>query len=986
VIAVVQGANEHSANPTNSANPTATAQQTKHSRLQAAINTTAAKFFETICKDSALRECCEDRNRFNRAFRDWKQKQSQEGNSLRGGASACLRAMKSKKWVDAGRKHQAGVLVFKGASAKGTRRSRATEAADRVRTHRAQFESNKQGVVVGEADFTEVISIGVKSKHDISITNSAPAGSNEIWLLSVVQVTKRPEFSTIPVIDPVLIDPGTSLRVSTFCAPASDGMLRTIFVFTFMLVSKADKSSTEFTIARYVQARSGNRQHLDLLQPAAPYKKKVRRPKPTHKEKVVDDPAAKPSFSKPQPWVHKLEYYDRPGSWNSMIALGEANDWFEEAQGRLSSSTYVMFFHRLLWCEEFQQAIDIRFFDIEGATLIRDRAFLQLRVLGLAENRPSVLRGDPVKIRPSHSPGKAFIGYAHHIRMEDVSLKLPRAFDRSYISGQKVDVEFQITRTPMRIFHQGVEMSRYLDSSILFPVMPSELRQSDGLSSSLTGRKPFEELNHLQQQAVSAIVEGRARPIPYVIFGPPGTGKTRTLVFAAYSFCAMRPNTRVLLCAPSNSAADLLIERLAILGAKPDTTIRIMAHSRSVNTVSEKVRPFTKTDGGGETFVFPSLDSLKTYRIVVTTVVTAGKLWNNGVERGVFAAVFIDEAGHALEPEAVAPLATLLNKDGHTILAGDPMQLGPIIMSGAAKAFGLERSLLERLIERPIYARNEDESHGGKYNPLFITKLEQNYRSHPCILELPNKLFYNGDLKVAADELITHNLQDWEHLPTKGAPIIFHGLEGQDAREGNSPSWFNADEASQVLKYVQLLLDHTKKNPVQPHEIGVISPYNKQVLKIQKLLAYEGYTGIKVASTELFQGQERRVMIISTVRSSEEFISFDQRHNLGFLTNSKRFNVAITRAKALLIVIGNPKVLSTDSNWNELIVHCKRLGAYTGSHFEPAVDDGSEPLEAIRAVDAMVRTAEAEAEDDEDDEDPSHRMQQEAGAMVRHDE
>ena len=87
-------------------------------------------------------------------------------------------------------------------------------------------------------------------------------------------------------------------------------------------------------------------------------------------------------------------------------------------------------------------------------------------------------------------------------------------------------------------------------------------------------------------------------------------------------------------------------------------------------------------------------------------------------------------------------------------------------------------------------------------------------------------------------------------------------------------------------------------------EIGVITPYNKQMLKLQRLLKGADLGDVKVGSTELFQGQERRVIIISTVRSDEDFLGFDRKHNLGFLDNPKRFNVAITRAKALLIIVG----------------------------------------------------------------------------------
>jgi helicase MOV-10 len=183
-------------------------------------------------------------------------------------------------------------------------------------------------------------------------------------------------------------------------------------------------------------------------------------------------------------------------------------------------------------------------------------------------------------------------------------------------------------------------------------------------------------------------------------------------------------------------------------------------------------------------------------------------------------------------------------------------------------------------------------------------------------------------------------------------PMLFHAVEGKDERESSSPSWFNADEAALVLSYVNLLVRDTRRNPVQPRDIGVISPYNKQVQKIRTLLHAQGdarYRDIKVASTELFQGQERRVIIMSCVRSSHEYVDADARHNLGFLANPKRFNVAITRAQALLIVIGNPHVLCSgagadgegmaekkkknQNHWRELVRYCQDHGSYTGSPF-----------------------------------------------------
>ena len=114
------------------------------------------------------------------------------------------------------------------------------------------------------------------------------------------------------------------------------------------------------------------------------------------------------------------------------------------------------------------------------------------------------------------------------------------------------------------------------------------------------------------------------------------------------------------------------------------------------------------------------------------------------------------------------------------------------------------------------------------FDPRVATKLVQNYRSHPDILTLPNRLFYDGSLKVMADELVRSSLCKWERLPKEGFPIIFHGIEGEDEREGRSPSFFNRAEASQVAKYVEMLRD-TRRIHIESGQIGVISPYRKQV-------------------------------------------------------------------------------------------------------------------------------------------------------------
>lgn len=132
-------------------------------------------------------------------------------------------------------------------------------------------------------------------------------------------------------------------------------------------------------------------------------------------------------------------------------------------------------------------------------------------------------------------------------------------------------------------------------------------------------------------------------------------------------------------------------------------------------------------------------------------------------------------------------------------------------------------------------------------------------------------------------------------MPTKGFPLIFHGVNGREEREARSPSFFNPDEVMQVIEYVRLLME-CKSPRVRPEDIGIISPYNQQVNKIVRgLQALErstpgrtrNYANIKVGSVEKFQGDEREVIIISTVRSQDFYLTHDKDFNLGFVGNPK---------------------------------------------------------------------------------------------------
>ncbi|XP_032689386.1 probable RNA helicase armi [Odontomachus brunneus] len=458
-------------------------------------------------------------------------------------------------------------------------------------------------------------------------------------------------------------------------------------------------------------------------------------------------------------------------------------------------------------------------------------------------------------------------------------------------------------------------------------------------------------LNYYQREAVRNILKGLARPLPYVIFGPPGTGKTITLCEAILQIFTMVPESRLMVATPSNSSANLITERLLdsdIL--KPGDLVRLIAHHCLYDdSIPEKLLPYCATADLAEegTNVRSSylgkgprlnctMSVLGRHRITIGTCTTLGILYNMGFPRGHFSHILVDEAGQATEPEIMIPLNFIHSDQGQVVLAGDPMQLGPVIQSKLAARYGLGESFLSRLLHQFPYQR-DNEGFENHYDPRLITKLLINYRSLPEIMELPNSLFYDSELlphissKKSKEAKLLETLR--AELPERnGSPpaIVFHGVDGENCRDSDSPSWYNLEEATQVYLYLLKLY----KYGLKPDDIGIITPYQKQVMQIKDLLFELDVKIPKVSSVEGFQGQERKVIILSTVRSCNNLIDEDIKHALGFVASPKRLNVAITRARALLIIIGNPKLLYMDPYWRSVFIYCMNRGMYTGCNFQ----------------------------------------------------
>jgi helicase MOV-10 len=160
------------------------------------------------------------------------------------------------------------------------------------------------------------------------------------------------------------------------------------------------------------------------------------------------------------------------------------------------------------------------------------------------------------------------------------------------------------------------------------------------------------------------------------------------------------PNAKILACAPSNSAADLIATRLSNLNA--DQLFRFYAPSRFKDQVPDSLISYTYLRDDGH-FSVPPLARMKRFRVVVTTCVSASVISGIGIPRGHYSHIFIDEAGHATEPEVFISVKTIADNSTNIILSGDPKQLGPIIRSGVARELGLEKSYIERLMDRDVY-------------------------------------------------------------------------------------------------------------------------------------------------------------------------------------------------------------------------------------------------------------------------------------------
>lgn len=448
----------------------------------------------------------------------------------------------------------------------------------------------------------------------------------------------------------------------------------------------------------------------------------------------------------------------------------------------------------------------------------------------------------------------------------------------------------------------------------------------------------LQELPSLNPSQSLAVQMALQRPLS-LIQGPPGTGKTVTSATLVYhlvkggrsgsgSAASKTSKSPLLICAPSNVAVDQLTEKIASIGLR---VVRVAAKSRellesSVASLSlhERVKREAMATPGSELGrLFKLLEeqgelsardetrlaklrksaersTLNSCDVVCTTCVGAG---DPRLASRRFRAVLIDEATQATEPETLIPIVHAGVRQ--VILVGDHKQLGPVIMNKAASKAGLAQSLFERLIllgHRPI-------------------RLAVQYRMHPLLSTFPSNMFYEGALQNGIsenDRLRKLNGFVWPNQ----IPMFFLACTGIEEISSSGTSFLNRGEASLVEKLATSLI---RDDGIDPSSIGVITPYEGQRAYIVNTMAVTGslpsssYGPIEVASVDAFQGREKDYIILSCVRSNDH-------QGIGFLSDGRRLNVALTRAKYGLILLGNPRVLSRNALWHALLSYFSELG------------------------------------------------------------
>ncbi|KAJ8113411.1 hypothetical protein OPT61_g4451 [Boeremia exigua] len=475
-------------------------------------------------------------------------------------------------------------------------------------------------------------------------------------------------------------------------------------------------------------------------------------------------------------------------------------------------------------------------------------------------------------------------------------------------------------------------------------------------------------INYEQAHAVNSVCEFDYGTVPYIISGPPGTGKTKTLVETAMQLLQTTTVAHILICAPSEAAVDTLAMRIKNY-LSPKQLLRLNAPSRADNEVPRELLQYSFMEN--DMFYLPPFKKLLSFNVVVTSCrdaamlaearLTNSDLWT--LEREMvsafhpedelpipnlhWGALLLDEAAQATEVDVLSAISVIDPPSAYPqdclqpslVMAGDEHQLGP---RTASHDPAYSMSLFARLSSQPLYAnhplsRSKVKPSSGppvlKRSMLPIlcppfTNLIRNYRSHPAILSIPSSLFYHDTLipEAAFSDTRLRVSTVWRG---REWPVLYLPHIGSDEIERENGGWYNISEARLACSIAQRLVF---EDGVEQEDICIMSPFAAQVKLLRSMIRTDKYAGgiglwdVNIGPVEAFQGLEKRVVIICTTRTRQRFVDEDVRRGMGLVHQQRKMNVALTRAKEALFMIGSPAVLGADEHWREWMMFCGRNG------------------------------------------------------------
>lgn len=454
------------------------------------------------------------------------------------------------------------------------------------------------------------------------------------------------------------------------------------------------------------------------------------------------------------------------------------------------------------------------------------------------------------------------------------------------------------------------------------------------------------QLNLSQNRAVRHVLS--ANDVA-VIHGPPGTGKTTTLVQAIR--LTLQNEKQVLVCAPTNTAVDLLTEKLLeqgvnvlrvghpariseeLLGSSVDGQIQSNPYYKDIKNLRKNAeeyfrmagkykRVFGKEDAAQRAaFYAEAKNCIKEARLLEDHVVNS--LFENAqvicctpvtsthraLAKKTFRTLFFDEASQALEPMVWIPLL----KCERVIFGGDHFQLPPVVKSQDAKKEGLDVTLLDKCMKIEGIS----------------SLLTRQYRMHNAIMSFSNAYFYNNALEadLTVKDSVLDATSDSDLLNKPVELIDTAGCSFDEVQNPETLSLLNRGEADLLYKHLDLLLEqYSYSKPEHKITIGIISPYKEQIELLKEKFLEHNYGNqpvghISVRTIDGFQGEERDTIYISLVRSNSD-------SEIGFLSDIRRMNVALTRARRKLVVIMDTSTIGNHPFYKAFIEYCEKNGFY----------------------------------------------------------